>query len=259
MTDLKAPRLDAWLVKLGLAPTRTKAQRLIEAGDVEVCLREVWTVVQKPSTAYAELNSDLVRVRASSPLLKYVSRGGLKLEGALKRADINPSGLRVLDVGISTGGFTDCLLQRGAREVVGVDVGHSQLDPKLQKDHRIQLFEGINVRHLQQAEELCRTIALGVDLCVIDVSFISLLLVLPPLFEVVLVGCRWLVLVKPQFELGASALDKNGVVRDSELQLKAVDEVVRCFHGFGFQKTQHFACEWKGQDGNQEYFVSAKN
>jgi 23S rRNA (cytidine1920-2'-O)/16S rRNA (cytidine1409-2'-O)-methyltransferase len=259
MASLKNQRLDAWLVQLGLSPTRTKAQRLIAAGEVEVFTTNEWRSITKSSTLYTNLNIQTIRIRPEAPLLKYVSRGGLKLEGALRRVGINPKGFRVLDIGISTGGFSDCLLEHGCAQVIGVDVGHGQLDPKLRKDPRIQLFEGINVRNLAQFEDVVREIQAGIDLCVVDVSFISLLLVLPVLFETVPSKSRWLVLVKPQFELGASALDKNGVVRDSEMQLKAVNEVLRCFHSFGFMGTQQFACDWKGQDGNQEYFIYAKN
>jgi 23S rRNA (cytidine1920-2'-O)/16S rRNA (cytidine1409-2'-O)-methyltransferase len=251
-------RLDAWLVELGLAPTRTKAQRLIQTGEVEVFARGLWQVAERSSASYEALDDTTVRIKPGAALLKYVSRGGLKLEAALKHVQIDVKGLRALDVGISTGVFTDCLLQPGCREVVGLDVGHGQLADAVANDPRVRHFEGVNVRELPSHPQVMAEIARGIDLCVVDVSFVSLQLIVPSLLSLLPPAVRCLALVKPQFELGAVALDKKGVVRDSSLQLQAVRQVLLRFQECGFTKVQDFACELKGQDGNQEYFIDAQ-
>ncbi len=257
----KSRRLDQWLVDLGLAESRTKAQRLIASGAVQVRASSPgspWTTPTQSSLRIFNLDATAVQINPLAEDLRFVSRGGLKLEGALNQLPWNVRGWRALDVGISTGGFTDCLLRRGCAEVVGLDVGRGQLSAALRDDPRVRSFEAVNVRNIQAHPEVMTEVEKGIDLCVVDVSFISLTLVLPPLTEVLASQkCRLLVLVKPQFELGPEALDKNGIVRDSELQKKATQQILRALEKCGFSQTTELASEIKGQDGNQEYFIAA--
>ncbi len=203
-------RLDERLLELGLETTRARAQARIQAGEVRLGER----VVDKPGML-VPADAELVLL-ARSP---YVSRGGEKLAGALDALGVDPAGLRCADVGASTGGFTDCLLQRGAASVFALDVGRGQLDAKLRADPRVESLERTNVRHFE--------LAAGrepFDLVTADVSFISLRTVLPRLIALVRPGGRLLVLVKPQFELERKAAPK-GVVRDPEQRARAVREV----------------------------------
>lgn len=240
-------RLDLALVELGLAPSRTKAQQMIDAGDVEVGGQ---VVLQ----ASRQVDPGQIRVRENSQTLKYVSRGGLKLEGALAHLKLQPTGWNCLDVGLSTGGFSDCLLQSGAQSVVGIDVGQGQLHPKLAADPRLRYYDKINVRDLPQRREL---VPQGVTLCVADVSFISLEQVIPSLSQVLPANCKLLALVKPQFEVGAAGLDKNGIVRDEKLFQEVQFKIHGSLEKNKFSVHDYFPCELKGQDGNQEFFVFA--
>lgn len=249
-------RLDSALVELKLAPSRSKAQQMIEASEVEVLRSGQWIVMQQTSYQL-EPSASHVRVTSDSRTLKYVSRGGLKLEGALSRTRIDPRGWRCLDVGVSTGGFTDCLLQAGAAEVIGVDVGHGQLNSKLAHEMKVKHFEGVNARELATNRQVLATLKDDLALCVVDVSFISLQQIFPVLKEILPSGCRLLALVKPQFEVGADGLDKNGVVRDENLFGAVKSNVLRALDKYGFSVADYFACDVKGQDGNQEFFVFA--
>lgn len=204
-------RLDLLLVARGLCPSREKAQRAIMAGEVLVGDHRV----DKPGTRVAE--DVALTLRASE---KYVGRGGLKLEGALANFGIQPAGYTCLDVGASTGGFTDCLLQHGAAKVYAIDVGHSQLDWKIRSDTRVVVREHLNARHLT-AEDIPEP----VDLCVIDVSFISLTLILPPVLPLLKPGGIIVPLIKPQFELRKEDVAKGGVVRDPALHEAAVQKI----------------------------------
>ena len=250
-------RLDAVLVQLNLAPSRTKAQRMIEAGEVEVLHNQEWKCIRQTSYMMKELNRELIRVPLESMTLKYVSRGGLKLEGALKHLRLEVQGWRCFDVGLSTGGFTDCLLRHGATSVVGVDVGHAQLATKLKTEAKLKHFEGVHVRDIPKHAEVLACLAPGVDLAVVDVSFISVAHVLPVLSEVLPRGARLLALVKPQFEVGAANLDKNGIVQDPEQFAFVQAQVLRDLEKYGFSSLDYFASEVKGQDGNQEFFAFA--
>lgn len=225
-------RLDVRMVEQGFAPSRAKAQEMIKAGDVEERDGEIW-------------------INPESTILKYVSRGGLKLEAALRRLRLDVQGLRCLDIGISTGGFCDCLLKAGAAHVTGVDVGHGQLNAALQGDPRVTLYEGVHVR------DLTAEMAADADLCVVDVSFISLRHVIPILSQRLASGVRLLALIKPQFEVGPHNLGKGGVVRDVTLFDQVRAEVLQELEKFGFSVEDGFACEVRGQDGNQEFFVYA--
>lgn len=234
-------RLDRLLVTRGLAETRAKAQALILAG-------QVFAAEQRLDKA-----GQLVAVDAALTIkesLPYVSRGGLKLAAALAQFEVAVEGKVCLDIGASTGGFTDCLLQRGAARVVAVDVGHGQLDWKLRNDPRIEVREHVNARYLQPQDFSERF-----DIGVLDVSFISLtkiLPVLPPL----LTRPAWVVtLVKPQFEVGRSEVGKGGIVRDETAQQRVVQEVCACAEGLGMKTRGVMDSPILGQDGNREFLA----
>ncbi|MEL6343159.1 MAG: TlyA family RNA methyltransferase [Myxococcota bacterium] len=205
-------RIDVRVVNAGLAETRMRAQALIRAGKILV--NDV--VVDKPGT----------RVDVDAPMrlkgapLKYVSRGGHKLEGALDHFDVSPDGLICADLGASTGGFTDCLLQRGAKTVFAVDVGYGQLAWKLQQDPRVIIMDRTNVRHLT-------ALPMPPALIVGDLSFISLTLILPAILQLAAPGAEAVLLIKPQFEAGPNAT-KGGKVRSKAIRQKAIDDVVEC-------------------------------
>lgn len=235
-------RLDHLLVARGLCDSREKGKRLILAGDV--------LVDDTPVTKAGQLVPEdaTIRVRAAP---KYVSRGGFKLEGALDHFGVDPAGRVCFDVGASTGGFTDCLLQRGASKVFAFDVGTNQLVWKLRSDPRVISRENYNVRHLKPED-----IGENVDLIVADVSFISLTLVLPPALATLRPGGDAVVLIKPQFELSKDEIGKGGIVRDPALHQKACDKIQN------FVKAQP-RWQWRGlmespiqgTDGNREYLA----
>ncbi len=204
-------RLDRLLVERGFYESREKAQRAIMAGEVRVGD----TIADKPGTRFSP---EAVVSVAQPP--RYVGRGGLKLEAALAYFQIAVQGTTCLDVGASTGGFTDCLLQHGARRVYAVDVGHSQLDWKIRRDPRVVVAERLNARYLSRAD-----VPEAIDLCVADVSFISLTLVLPPVFHLLSPTGMAVVLVKPQFELAREDVGKGGVVRDPAAHRRAVAKI----------------------------------
>ena len=207
-------RVDTLLVARGCFESREKAQRAIMAGEVIVGGHRV----DKPGTRVPE--DAEINVKQG---LRYVSRGGLKLEAALAAFGIDPTGAVCLDIGASTGGFTDCLLQHGAAKVYAYDVGHNQLDWKIRTDPRVEVREKINARNLTPAD-----IPEKPSICTIDVSFISLTLILPPAFEVVTPTGVILALIKPQFELGKNEVGKGGIVRDRAAH-QAVVEKIRAF------------------------------
>ena len=249
-------RIDLWLIELGLAPSRTKAKELILSGHVEVLAASGnFERCSAPSKEFKNLNSESVRVQ-STELLKYVARSGLKLEGALRHLKLNISGFRCLDVGQSTGGFTDCLLSFGARQVVGVDVGKGQLSKKIKNDLRVISFEGLNAKDLtDQSEELERE---SFDLVVADVSFISLTKIINPIWTRVKVGGLGVFLVKPQFELEKSNLNKKGVVLDESLFHQVENKICQHFASCGIDVENYFSSPLPGADGNKEFFVYAK-
>ena len=241
----KGRRLDQELVARGLAPSRSKAQALILAGLVRVDGQAAGKAGQ-PIDSQAKLE-------VTGPEHPYVSRGGVKLAGALDHFSLEVAGLACLDVGASTGGFTDCLLQRGAASVVCVDVGYGQLAWKLRQDQRVTLIERTNARNL--APE----VAPGpFGLIVVDVSFISLALILPKLAPRLGTGGWLLPMVKPQFEAGREAVGPGGVVRDPTAQAAAVDKVADCLRGLGLEVLGSAASPIQGPKGNQEYFLLAR-
>ncbi len=239
---MKKDRIDALLVARGLCDSREQAKRLVLAGEV----RSGDRIIDKPSTKLAE---DAPLEIKEKP--RFVGRGGLKIEGALDSFQIDPTGWVCIDVGASTGGFTDCLLQRGAIRVHAVDVGTNQLVWKLRNDPRVIVKEQFNARHMVPADigEKCR-------LAVMDLSFISLTKVLPAVFSVLEGGGSVVCLIKPQFELRREDIAKGGIVRDPALHERAVEKI-RHF------VTTEFGCEWRGlvpstitgMDGNQEFLA----
>ena len=242
MAERNSERADALLVERGLCDSREQAKRLIMAGEV-LCGTER---VAKPSSRI-RVDADLsVRERP-----RYVGRGGLKLEGALQEFALDPTGLICLDLGSSTGGFTDCLLQHGASRVHAVDVGTNQLAWKLRQDERVVAKERFNARHLQESD-----LGERVDLVVMDLSFISLRKVLPAAFGVLREGGSVICLIKPQFELSRGEVGKGGIVREPELREKAV-EGIRAF------VTAELERDWialinspiTGADGNVEFLA----
>lgn len=245
-------RADQALVEQGLASSRTQAQQLIEAGQVFKIENGRELAVTKSSQKIEDPQN--LRVKEGA-VQKYVSRGGLKLEGALQHCHLDVAGSLALDVGISTGGFTDCLLKSGAAKVIGVDVGHSQLDPRLKNDSRVVCLEGINARDLTAATLSSLSENMTFDIIVVDVSFISLTLILPKLPELLKQNGKILALVKPQFEVGASNLGKGGVVKDSSLY-KEVEEKIRATCAqLALKVEDYFESSIEGGDGNKEFFV----
>jgi 23S rRNA (cytidine1920-2'-O)/16S rRNA (cytidine1409-2'-O)-methyltransferase len=235
-------RVDALLVTRGLCDSREQAKRLILAGEVSTGT----VVVAKPST---KLSSDADLSIKEKP--KYVGRGGLKIEGALDTFDINPIGLTCLDVGASTGGFTDCLLQRGATKVHAVDVGTNQLVWKLRNDPRVIVKEKFNARHMTPDD-----IGEPIDLAVTDVSFISLTKILPPMFATLKADGQIVCLIKPQFELDREDISKGGIVKDPALHQRAVDKIKK----FVTEELNHQWIECidspiKGTEGNKEFLA----
>jgi 23S rRNA (cytidine1920-2'-O)/16S rRNA (cytidine1409-2'-O)-methyltransferase len=237
----KKLRLDQLLVGRGLFPSREQARRAILAGEVSVATR----VIDKPS----ELLDDQTAI-SIKPTRKYVGRGALKLESALDYFHIDLRGKTALDIGASTGGFTDCMLQRDAEKIYAIDVGYGQLDWKLRNDPRVIVLEKINARFLtrDQVQEL-------VDICVVDVSFISLTLILPNALALLKPDGVTLVLIKPQFELQRSEVGKGGIVRDPLLHQKAQDKIVAFVSDLGHVVAGIAPAAIKGADGNQEFFA----
>jgi 23S rRNA (cytidine1920-2'-O)/16S rRNA (cytidine1409-2'-O)-methyltransferase len=235
-------RLDQLLVARALFPSREKAQRAIMAGEVKVGDR----VIDKAGTKVAD--DAVIVVRQAE---RYVGRGGLKLEAALREFALDPAGATCLDIGASTGGFTDCLLQHGAAKVWAIDVGHAQLDWKIRSDPRVVVREKLNARHLTRADTPD-----PIALCVIDVSFISLTLILPPAAALLSHGGVIVPLIKPQFELRKEEVGRGGVVRDPALHERAVEKI----HAFVTTET---ALEWAGcmespilgGEGNKEFLA----
>ena len=236
-------RLDLLLVARGLAPTREKAQGLILAGLVEVDGRRS----DKAGTPVA----DDADVRVGGPEHPYVSRGGVKLAAALDAFSIDPRGLVCADIGASTGGFTDCLLQRGAQRVYAVDVGYGQLDAGLRGDPRVVVLEKVNARELSRSH-----LPEPVALAAVDLSFISVRKVLPALLPRLAPGAIVVVLVKPQFEAGRSDVGKGGIVRDPSIRERVVREIGEFAAGIGLTAVGVVPSPIRGARGNQEYLAA---
>ncbi len=237
-------RIDSLLVQRGLADSRQKPHAQIQAGQILV--NEL-----KVEKCGARVNADAA-VRLLGEPSKYVSRGGLKLEDALEHFRVDPDGKICLDIGASTGGFTDCLLQHGAARVIAVDVGTNQLDWRLRRDSRVTVLEKTNARYLKPEK-----IGTKVELATMDVSFISATLILPVLPDLLEPQADLLVLVKPQFEVGRAEVGKGGVVRDPRLQEEAVAKVSRKLLELGFSHVASTESCLPGAAGNREFFLHA--
>jgi 23S rRNA (cytidine1920-2'-O)/16S rRNA (cytidine1409-2'-O)-methyltransferase len=235
-------RADMLLLLKGLVPSRERARALILAGTVF----SEGQPVEKAGSLYAPDAGFEIR----APKSRYVSRGGDKLESALRAFNIDVTGCFALDVGASTGGFTDCLLQHGCTRVIALDVGYGQLHWKLRNDPRVTLLERTNARTLQED-----SIDEKVDLAVIDVSFISLAKVIPAILKVVKTGGRILALIKPQFEVGKGQVGKGGVVRDREKHRMVANAVEECIKGLGCEVKGIVESALLGPKGNREFFI----
>ncbi|TDR80399.1 TlyA family RNA methyltransferase [Paludibacterium purpuratum] len=249
-------RADLLLVELGLAPSRTNAQHLIDSGRVSVEIGGKRVPMTKPGQKFADGFSAFYIT--PDPADRFVSRGGLKMVGALAETGLSVAGMSVLDVGQSTGGFTDCVLQSGAESVVGVDVGHDQLAARLRGDARVRYFEGVNARALDRSALLAANRDRPFDLIVCDVSFISLTLVLPSALALLAEGGYLLSLVKPQFEVGREGIGRGGIVRDARLYDGVRRKIGDAVTAEGLQVLKWFDSPITGGDGNREFFIFAR-
>ncbi len=238
-------RIDKLLTDQGHAPSRERAQSYIIAGLVYV---DGKPVKKASETFFPEIKIELKG--ADHP---YVSRGGVKLEGALKDFSLEVAGFICLDIGASSGGFTDCLLQRGAKKVYAIDVGYGQLAWKLRQDSRVVVKEKTHVKDLKKEDFKER-----IDLIVIDVSFISLLKVIPFILKILNSSPHVLALIKPQFEAGRQEVPSGGVIKNEAQRKKIVDKVCEALRGLSLEIIGLYPSKIKGGEGNQEYFVLLK-
>jgi len=242
--SMKKTRLDQVLVERDFYKSREQARRAIMAGEVRINEQ----IAHKASLM---VTPDAQIITASPP--RFVSRGGLKLEGALDHFHLEVRDKIAADIGASTGGFTDCLLQRGARRVYAIDVGHGQLAWKIRSDPRVVVLEKVNARTLASS-----LIAEAIDLCVTDVSFISLTLILPNAFALLKPDGIVLALIKPQFELERADVGRGGIVRDAALQERAQRKIAAFIEQLGHDVTGLVPSVITGADGNQEFFLCAR-
>jgi 23S rRNA (cytidine1920-2'-O)/16S rRNA (cytidine1409-2'-O)-methyltransferase len=236
---VKKQRLDVVLTERGLAPSRSRAQALILAGRVLLD-----GMVESKAGTQVAMDAEIEITEPDHP---WASRGGLKLVAALDAFSISPEGLDCLDIGASTGGFTDVLLDRGARRVIALDVGRGQLDWRLRNDSRVWVMEGVNARHLDTVE-----LPFVAAVATVDVSFISLRLVIPALLKHLASGAWLVCLVKPQFEAGRDQVGKGGIVRDEPTRRQAIDETVRSLEDLGLELIGVVESPIRGQKGNLE-------
>jgi 23S rRNA (cytidine1920-2'-O)/16S rRNA (cytidine1409-2'-O)-methyltransferase len=242
---MKRERIDKLLVERGLAASRTKAQALVMAGVVLVGEQ----LVLKPSESFSP--DAAIRLKgADNPAARYVGRGGLKMEAALKGFQLDVTGLVCLDIGASTGGFTDCLLQHGARLVVAIDVGHNQLDWRLRNDARVRVREGVNARYLKPEE-----FEEKFELAVMDVSFISATKVMPAIVQLLTEDARLVTLIKPQFEVGRGEVGRGGIVSDPAKHAQVIEEVNQAAATLGLKVRGVIESPLRGADGNLEFLA----
>ena len=246
---MKRERIDKLLLERGMAASRTKAQALVMAGAVLVDEQ----LVNKPSEMFA-LDANIRIKGDGDPTSRYASRAGAKLEAALREFKIDAGGLRCLDIGASTGGFTDCLLRHGADKVVAVDVGHNQLDWCLRNDPRVESREGVNARYLKP-EDFDRKF----DLATLDVSFISATKILPAIVPLLKNEGRIITLIKPQFEVGKGEVGKGGVVTDPARHRRVVREVNGFAQKLGLRVSGVIESPIEGADGNKEFLAHYRN
>jgi 23S rRNA (cytidine1920-2'-O)/16S rRNA (cytidine1409-2'-O)-methyltransferase len=242
---MKHERVDKLLVARGLAESRTRAQAMVMAGVVLVNEQRI----NKPSDLVAPDAG--IRIKGGDdPATRYVGRGGLKLEAALREFEIDVKGLTCLDVGASTGGFTDCLLQNGAIKVISIDVGHNQIDWRLRTDKRVEVREGVNARYLAP-DDFESTF----DIVVMDVSFISATKVMPAIAPLLGETGSLITLIKPQFEVGRGEVGKGGIVRDPEKHHRVIDEVNRAAKELGLHVRGLIESPIQGAEGNVEFLA----
>ena len=237
-------RIDKQLVECGLAESRTKAQALVMAGVVLVNERRV----EKSSETFSP--DDVIRIKGETAESRYVGRGGLKLEAALNAFEIDPMDFNCIDIGASTGGFTDCLLQHGAVRVTAIDVGTNQLVWSLRTDSRIDVRENVNARNLKPGD-----FEKPFDLAVMDVSFISVTKILPAVVPLLTGNGRIVVLIKPQFEVGRGEVGKGGIVRDTEKHERVVTEVNSFAESIGLTVKGIIDSPILGAEGNKEFLA----
>lgn len=247
-------RIDLLLTEQGLAKSRSQAQTFISEGRVSFLQEEKWITATKPSI---KLEADCKLNVTVNDADRYVSRGALKLEGAIKHTQIDLTGFQVLDVGQSTGGFTDCAIQHGAERVVGIEVGHDQLDKRLRDTPNVICLEGINARSLTKEHLNGHFPEAGFDLVVMDVSFISQTKILPQLPSLLKQSGHLITLVKPQFEVGKEFVGKGGVVKDKQ-RIKQLEEDIQLFiRLLGMTVKCYIESPIKGGDGNREFLLWA--
>lgn len=251
---MKHNRLDAILVDWGFAATRAKAQEWIAAGAVEIFKNNQWQAAEKASQAAPE-SKDQVRI-LTEKTYPYVSRGGLKLQHAIEHFNLSVKDKKILDLGQSTGGFTDCVLRQGAKEVVGIDVGHDQLHESIRKKTQVKFYEGFHIEQLGMHQDFIGQIY---DLIVADMSFISVDQVFPILAKAFPQKMNLLYLIKPQFEVGQDGLSKKGVVKDQRRIAKRLAEIDKLIEDLGWMKKGDYECPIKGQEGNVEFFYWIQN
>lgn len=247
-------RIDQYLVENKFFESRSKAQAAIEEGLVYVNNVQI----KKPS--YEVLDTQPLKIEIKQGLInRYVSRGGVKLKGALERVQLNPKNKVVLDVGVSTGGFSDCVLQMGASLVVGIDVGHGQIHEKIKKIPHFHVFEGTHVKHLSEIFFSKNNLPTSYDLIVVDVSFISLTKVVEFLAPFLARDGKLLCLVKPQFELESKHLNKKGIVKEQSLYAKLEENIRSYFKDQSLKVEDYFESPIHGGDGNTEFFIYASH
>ena len=249
-------RLDQLLVNQQLCESRNRAQRLIKQAKVRYRLLDSddWTTATKPSL---KLPPEVQISLELSDEDRFVSRAGLKLEGILSSQAINLAGHSVLDIGCSTGGFSDCALQQDAELVVGIDVGHGQLHPSLMNHPKMVLMEGINARNMP-FDELLTVVPDGFDTIVMDVSFISQTLILPNIHPLLKSSGQLISLVKPQFEVGKANIGKGGIVRDEGLFAQLKNDIAQCCGENNLVVDHYEESQIKGSDGNREFLLIAR-
>ena len=236
-------RLDVFLTEKGFTLSRTEAKNFITSGAVKIC----GTVITKPSY---DVNEDESEVLIDRSFKKYVSRGGYKLEGALLEFNLDVKGRLAIDIGASSGGFTDCLLQNGASHVICVDSGSGQLSEILRNDKRVTSIENYNARYMRSED-----FDYVPNIAVMDVSFISATYIIPSVYNILSNNSDFICLIKPQFEVGKSGIGKGGIVKNEKIRQSAVDKVTEFAKSIGFEVVKVVKSSIEGGDGNIEYLV----
>ncbi|MGB0468621.1 MAG: TlyA family RNA methyltransferase [Pontibacterium sp.] len=249
-------RVDILLTEKGLAQSRTQAQRLLKEGKVFIQSGQNWQLISKPGL---KLDPDAEFKVETDEADQYASRGALKLLAGLQQSGLRLQGKVAIDVGQSTGGFTDCLLQAGIAKVVGIEVGHDQLIARLRQDPRVRCFEGINGRDLPAELLRAECHPDGFDLAVMDVSFISQTKILPSLAPLLRPGASLISLVKPQFEVGKAGIGRGGIVRDSSLYSVVEKTIRESCQTLGLEVQDYFESPITGGDGNREFLIIARS